>query len=134
MGKDLILQIKSISTSKPHESKKHDFVGRNWLFARHSRGLIYVCVLLSSSNDEHEELLAEMELIERLPTQERLRQAKRRRALQIKRWQEYEREMQMREQQLQHHQNHVNQNGAIKSIDYFICMMIMDTSLELYWF
>ena len=36
----------------------------------------------SGGGDEHEELLAEMELIERLPTQERLKQAKRRRAWQ----------------------------------------------------
>ena len=34
--------------------------------------------------NEHAELLAEMELIERLPTQERLKQAKRRRAMQLK--------------------------------------------------
>lgn len=72
----------------------------------------------TSNNDEHEELLAEMELIERLPTQDRLRQAKRRRTLQLKRWQEYEREMTLREQQLtQHHhphQHHNHQNGAIK--------------------
>jgi len=46
----------------------------------------------NSSSDEHEELLAEMELIERLPTQERLKQAKRRRALQLKKWSDYERE------------------------------------------
>lgn len=72
----------------------------------------------TSNNDEHEELLAEMELIERLPTQDRLRQAKRRRTLQLKRWQEYEREMTLREQQLtQHHhphQHHNHHNGAIK--------------------
>ena len=47
----------------------------------------------NSSSDEHEELLAEMELIERLPTQERLKQAKRRRALQLKKWSEYDREI-----------------------------------------
>jgi len=46
----------------------------------------------NSSSDEHEELLAEMELIERLPTQERLKQAKRRRALQLKKWSDNERE------------------------------------------
>jgi hypothetical protein len=46
----------------------------------------------SSGSDEHEDLLAEMELIERLPTQERLKQAKRRRALQLKKWSEYEKE------------------------------------------
>jgi len=49
---------------------------------------------LSSNSDEHEELLAEMELIERLPTQERLKQAKRRRALQLKKWNEYEKDLQ----------------------------------------
>jgi ankyrin repeat protein len=49
----------------------------------------------SSSSDDHEELLAEMELIERLPTQERLKQAKRRRALQLKKWSDYERELNM---------------------------------------
>lgn len=47
----------------------------------------------NSSGDEHERLLAEMELIERLPTQERLKQAKRRRALQLKKWSEYEKEL-----------------------------------------
>lgn len=47
----------------------------------------------NSSSDEHEELLAEMELIERLPTQERLKQAKRRRALQLKKWSDYDREL-----------------------------------------
>ncbi len=46
-----------------------------------------------SSSDDHEELLAEMELIERLPTQERLKQAKRRRALQLKKWSDYEKEI-----------------------------------------
>jgi protein phosphatase 1 regulatory subunit 16A len=40
----------------------------------------------------HEELLLEMELIERLPTQERLKQARRRRALQLKNWTEYDHE------------------------------------------
>jgi hypothetical protein len=50
------------------------------------------------SNDEHEELLAEMELIERLPTQERLKQAKRRRALQLRKWADYERELELQEQ------------------------------------
>ena len=55
-----------------------------------------------NANEEHEELLAEMELIERLPTQERLKQAKRRRALQLKKWADYERECQMLEQQLHH--------------------------------
>lgn len=49
--------------------------------------------ITNSSSDEHEELLAEMELIERLPTQERLKQAKRRRALQLKKWSEYEKEV-----------------------------------------
>jgi hypothetical protein len=49
---------------------------------------------LSNNSDEHEELLAEMELIERLPTQERLKQAKRRRALQLKKWNEYEKDLQ----------------------------------------
>ncbi len=44
----------------------------------------------NSANDEHEELLAEMELIERLPTQERLKHAKQRRAWQLKKWAEYE--------------------------------------------
>ncbi|CAF0815179.1 unnamed protein product [Brachionus calyciflorus] len=44
----------------------------------------------NSSSDEHEELVAEMEIIERLPTQERLRQAKRRRALQLKKWNEFD--------------------------------------------
>lgn len=53
----------------------------------------------NSSSDEHEELLAEMELIERLPTQERLKQAKRRRALQLKKWLDFDRECEMREQQ-----------------------------------
>ena len=47
----------------------------------------------NSSSDEHEELLAEMELIERLPTQERLKQAKRRRALQLKKWSDYDRDL-----------------------------------------
>ena len=51
----------------------------------------------ANANEEHEELLAEMELIERLPTQERLKQAKRRRALQLKKWADYERECQMHE-------------------------------------
>lgn len=50
--------------------------------------------ITNSSSDEHEELLAEMELIERLPTQERLKQAKRRRALQLKKWSDYEKEFQ----------------------------------------
>lgn len=44
----------------------------------------------SSLEDEHRELVAEMEIIERLPTQERLKQAKRRRALQLKKWNEYD--------------------------------------------
>jgi hypothetical protein len=44
---------------------------------------------------DHEELLSEMELIERLPTQERLKQAKRRRAIQLKKWQDYENELNM---------------------------------------
>lgn len=44
----------------------------------------------NSSSDEHEELVAEMEIIERLPTQERLKQAKRRRALQLKKWNEFD--------------------------------------------
>lgn len=60
-----------------------------------------------------------MELIERLPTQERLRQAKRRRAQQIKRWQEYEREMNMHEQQLQHHHhaNHQHRHNGHAKVD-----------------
>jgi hypothetical protein len=49
---------------------------------------------ISCNSDEHEELLAEMELIERLPTQERLKQAKRRRALQLKKWNDYEKTFQ----------------------------------------
>ena len=49
---------------------------------------------ISGNSDEHEELLAEMELIERLPTQERLKQAKRRRALQLKKWNDYEKTFQ----------------------------------------
>jgi hypothetical protein len=53
--------------------------------------------LNNMSNDEHEELLAEMELIERLPTQERLKQAKRRRALQLRKWADYERELELQE-------------------------------------
>ena len=57
-----------------------------------------------SSSDEHEELLAEMELIERLPTQERLKQAKRRRALQLKKWADNEREYQQQQQQQQQQQ------------------------------
>lgn len=44
---------------------------------------------------DHQELLSEMELIERLPTQERLKQAKRRRAIQLKKWQDYEIELNM---------------------------------------
>lgn len=46
--------------------------------------------LTTSSEDEHRELVAEMEIIERLPTQERLKQAKRRRALQLKKWSEFD--------------------------------------------
>lgn len=46
--------------------------------------------LTTSSEDEHPELVAEMEIIERLPTQERLKQAKRRRALQLKKWNEFD--------------------------------------------
>lgn len=56
----------------------------------------------NSSSDEHEELLAEMELIERLPTQERLKQAKRRRALQLKKFSDYDREYILK---------HSNKNG-----------------------
>jgi hypothetical protein len=64
----------------------------------------------SMSSDDHEELLAEMELIERLPTQERLKQAKRRRAIQLKKWDQYEKEM----NQLMDQQNKMivnNSNG-----------------------
>ena len=45
---------------------------------------------MSDLGEDHEELFAEMELIERLPTQERLTQAKRRRALQLKRWSDFD--------------------------------------------
>jgi protein phosphatase 1 regulatory subunit 16A len=41
---------------------------------------------------EHDELLSEMETIERLSTQERLKHAKRRRALQLKRWSDIDRD------------------------------------------
>jgi hypothetical protein len=67
----------------------------------------------SSSCDEHEELLAEMELIERLPTQERLKQAKRRRALQLKKWSDNEREYEQQQQQQHHHHHHQQQQYFI---------------------
>ncbi len=41
---------------------------------------------------DHDELLSEMETIERLPTQERLKHAKRRRALQLKKWNDAEKD------------------------------------------
>ena len=71
----------------------------------------------NSSSDEHEELLAEMELIERLPTQERLKQAKRRRALQLKKWSDYEREYQMGQQQ---HNTLNSQADDLNGIDQFV--------------
>ena len=57
---------------------------------------------------DHEELLSEMELIERLPTQERLKQAKRRRAIQLKKWQDYEIELNMNSNK---NDNSSNSNG-----------------------
>ena len=48
----------------------------------------------------HEELILEMELIERLPTQERLKMAKKRRALQLKIWSEYDQDYEQ-----QHHRH-----------------------------
>ena len=68
----------------------------------------------SSGSDDHEDLLAEMELIERLPTQERLKQAKRRRALQLKKWFEYERELNQTNQQQQQPQQQLNGKAAVK--------------------
>ena len=68
-----------------------------------------------SSSDEHEELLAEMELIERLPTQERLKQAKRRRALQLKKWADNEREYQQQQQQGGDHNNYFLERGPTDS-------------------
>jgi protein phosphatase 1 regulatory subunit 16A len=56
----------------------------------HSNSMEGSSTLQQTANDEHEELLAEMELIERLPTQERLKHAKQRRAWQLKKWAEYE--------------------------------------------
>jgi hypothetical protein len=73
--------------------------------------------ITNSSSDEHEELLAEMELIERLPTQERLKQAKRRRALQLKKWSDYEREYQMGQQQ---HNTLNSQADDLNGIDQFV--------------
>ena len=75
-----------------------------------------------NANEEHEELLAEMELIERLPTQERLKQAKRRRALQLKKWADYERECQMHEykqqqqpfRQIQNQPQHFQQQQQVQ--------------------
>jgi protein phosphatase 1 regulatory subunit 16A len=49
---------------------------------------------------EHDELMSEMETIERLSTQERLKHAKRRRALQLKRWSDAERESSSRQSAL----------------------------------
>lgn len=73
--------------------------------------------ITNSSSDEHEELLAEMELIERLPTQERLKQAKRRRALQLKKWSDYEREYQMGQQQ---HNTLNSQADELNGIEQFV--------------
>ena len=69
-----------------------------------------------NANEDHEELLAEMELIERLPTQERLKQAKRRRALQLKKWADYERECQMQEYQQQPFRQIQNQQSTQQTI------------------
>jgi protein phosphatase 1 regulatory subunit 16A len=62
-----------------------------------------------SSSDEHEELLAEMELIERLPTQERLKQARRRRALQLKKW--FDNEKQYEKTSTNNTNNNTNNNN-----------------------
>jgi len=67
----------------------------------------------NSSTDEHEELLAEMELIERLPTQERLKQAKRRRALQLKKWSDYERELESTQKHKKKHHTHNESTGHV---------------------
>lgn len=58
----------------------------------------------------HEELLLEMELIERLPTQERLKQARRRRALQLKTWSEYDHDY----EEKHGHPHMYTKNDAIK--------------------
>ncbi len=80
----------------------------------------------NSSSDEHEELLAEMELIERLPTQERLKQAKRRRALQLKKWLDYDREILLKGMLYKNiffyylkniNTNQLTQNQAVKPIN-----------------
>lgn len=68
--------------------------------------------------------LKEMELIERLPTQERLKQAKRRRALQLKKWQDHEKEF-IKQQKQQNNYN--NTKNGVKFQDH---IMLLDAVMR----